>query len=871
MPSLPALRRTAFGALALVVAVAVVLGVLVGSMIQRPRPDYSGERSLPGLGGEVSVVRDERGVPHIYADTSADLFKAQGYANAQDRFFEMDLRRHITAGRLAELVGSAGVETDKVIRTMGWRRVAEKELPTLRPATRQYLQAYADGVNAYLSERRTPAKLGVEYVVLGQKYKDYRVERWTPADSLAWLKAMAWDLRSDYGDELARARLTGRMSSAQIRAIYPDYPFTANAPILSAQDWSPGSSAAVPQALTRTPARSGSPAGSAAYDSVTSRGADGAYAAVQRALDAVPELVGRGDGIGSNSWVVAGSRTTTGTPLLANDPHLGVGIPSIWSQVGLHCRTVSSACPFDVAGFSFAGLPGVVIGHNAKVAWAFTNLAPDVSDFYLEKVEGETYERAGAKVPLETRRETIKVAGGTEQTFTVRSTGHGPLVSEAVDTVADAGLQGASADKDPATEEFAVSLAWTGLQVDNTADAIFGLNAATDFASFREAARDFAVPSQNLLYADTSGHIGYQAPGQVPIRKAVDADSPPGFWPAPGWDPAYDWTGFVPFEDLPSVLDPKEGLLVAANQAVTAETSPFLTTEWDYGYRAQRIRELLEAKDKVSPADMAAMQTDTRNSFAPVLVKALLEVSVDDDFTRQGQDLLRGWDFSTPADGSDAGTSAAYYNAVWSQLLELAFNDELPTELRADGGSRWMQAVAGLLQRPRDAWWDSKATPGLIEGRDEILRQAMTSARLKLTREISQDPGRWQWGKLHTLTLRHQVLGGEDVPAPVRALVNRGPYSMPGGSSIVNALGWDASVGFEVDWAPSMRMVVDLGDLDRSTWVNQTGVSGHPTDDHYDDQINAWVHGEQYPWPFTREAVDKAGSDTLTLRPGKSD
>jgi len=846
--------------------VATGIGV---SLVRRSFPQTSGQLSLSGLTAKVTVLRDDRGVPQIYADNPQDLFRAQGYVAAQDRFFEMDVRRHITAGRLSEMIGQDGVEPDRVIRTMGWRKVAEAELPTLAPSTRQYLQAYADGVNAYITKAGSPDNMAVEYSVLAQSFPDYRVEPWSPADSLAWLKAMAWDMRGDYDNELTRARLSGNITAGRLAEIFPPYPMASHSPILSALGWRPhgaSSTQSVASAVPAVPAISKVPTVPAV---VANKSARTVYAEVAKVLDQLPVMVGRGDGVGSNSWVVGPQRSSTGKPLLANDPHLGVGIPGIWYQTGLHCRSVSAACPFDVAGFSFAGLPGIAIGHNQSIAWGFTNLGPDVSDFYLEQVRGDSYRRGRRYLPLKEHTETIKVAGGRDVTTTVRQTVHGPLLSDVIPSVAQAG-KSAPVEGKAETASYAVSLAWTGLLPGHTADAIFRMNIAANFAQFRDAAKDFAVPAQNLLYADTAGHIGYQAPGQVPIRASSTKGAPPGYWPAPGWDPKYDWKGFVPFEQMPTAYDPPEGYIVAANQAVTASPTPFLTTEWDSGYRSERIRTLITATPKVTPARMSQIQGDTYNEFAPVLVKALLGVKLGQDpFTEEGQELLRHWNYTQPTGRSSSSAGAAYYNAVWSNVLRLTFNDELG-DMKADGGARWMQALAGLLARPRDAWWDNKLTPGVIEGRDEILRQAMVAARMDLTTKLGKTPVTWQWGRLHQLTLEHKILGGDSIPGLVRAIFNRGPWQMPGGSAIVDANGWDASKGYEVNWAPSMRMVVNLGDLDASRWVNQTGSSGHPYDAHYVDQTDAWVKNETYPWPFSQKAIRDAGGDELTLSPDAS-
>jgi penicillin amidase len=831
--------------LALVVVVVLVVSIGATTMIRRSFPDRDAAESLPGLDAQVTVLRDDQGVPQVYASTAGDLFRAQGYVQAQDRFFEMDLRRHITAGRLSELVGPSedALTTDKVVRTLGWRRVAEQELPLLSSETRSYLQAYADGVNAYLAHR-SPGRLGVEYALLGLTLPDYRIEPWTPLDSLTWLKAMAWDLKGNYDDEITRARLAATLPVKRINQLYPAYPFDEHAPIVAhdANASQQQAASGVPVPVLRTSS------------------ARHALDLAQKALDSVPALVGRGDGIGSNSWVVSGDRSTTGMPLLANDPHLAPSVPGIWYQMGLHCRQVDEQCPFDVAGFTFSGLPGVIIGHNDRIAWGFTNLGPDVTDLYLERVLDDTVEVDGTYEPLTTRQETIDVRGGDPVTITVRSTKHGPIVSDVIDSAQAAG-RNATVNGEPDSTTYDVSLAWTALQPGRTADAIFALDRAEGWDQFREAARLFDVPAQNLVYADVDGNIGYQAPGKVPVRRASD-----GRWPVPGWQSRYDWDGYVPFDELPFVRNPKDGLIVTANQAVTDEVSPFLTDDWDYGFRAQRIRDLLQHQSKLSVADMSRIQMDNRNPLAPTLVPLLLSVDFSRDaFTREAQQLLRGWDYTQPPDSA----AAAYYNAVWRNLLRLGFDDELGVGLAADGGDRWFEVVSKLLTRKDDPWWDNKATPGAVENRDEIVRQAMTSARIELTRSLGKDPTHWQWGRLHRLDLKHAVLGGHTVPAPVRWLVNRGPWDLGGGTSLVDATGWNAHDGYAVDWVPSMRMVVDLGNLDASRWVNLTGASGHPMDDHYTDQTDAWAQGRSYPWPFSEKAVKDLSGDELTLRPGR--
>ena len=838
---------------AIVLVVAVVAAAVAGIVIvRRPLPQVSGSLQVAGLHDEVTLTRDARGVPTITARDPHDLFLAQGYVAAQDRFFEMDYRRHVVSGRLSELVGenADALEADKVIRTFGWRRVAERELGLVEASTRDALEAYAEGVNAYL-DRKAPSQIAVEYTVLGLQVDVGAPEPWDAVDSLAWLKAMAWDLRGNYDDELGRASAYASVRDvARVDELFPAYPYDLNAPILQAEDLATPTTAAAPGDVL----------------DLDDSGVQRALESASKALEAVPHLLGEGDGLGSNSWVVAGEHTASGAPLLANDPHLGISAPGIWTQVGLRCETVDEACPYDVSGFSFAGFPGVVIGHNADLAWGLTNLGADVTDFFLERVRNGRTVRGTDTAPITTRREVIKVNGGDDVSIEVRSTVHGPIVSDVLDLDA---VGRAPTPDGTAGGEYAVALAWTALAPGRTADAVLAMATAGDAEDIARVGRLLDVPSQNIVFATTDGHIGYQAPGRIPVRNVVPGAVPSdGTWPRPGWDPAYDWQGYVDPEVMPRALDPVEGFVVAANQAVApAGVGPFLTDDWDYGYRSQRIRSQIESAiargEPITVDDAGTLQNDQHNPYADVLVPWLLRVEIEDAFEDDGQQLLRRWDRVSDEDSA----AAAYFAAVWKTLLRLTFADDLPDGDAPDGGSRWLEVVRGLLDDPDSQWWDDRTTPGLLEGRDEILNRAMVTARLELTQQLGRDADEWRWGRLHSAAPEHPVLGGSSVPALVRNLVNPDPVDVGGGSSIVDATAWDASQGYEVTAGPSMRMVVDLGDLDSSTWVNFTGSSGHPGSSHYADQLDAWAHGRTFPWPFSAAATSADAADRLTLRP----
>lgn len=380
-PVRPRLGRR-IGLIAYSVFVGVVVLALIAAgvgvwFVNRSFPQTEGTIALDGLSGAVTVQRSELGIPTITASSTDDLFFAQGYVHAQDRFWEMDFRRHVTSGRLAELFGESQLGTDAFLRTLGWREIAEQEVAALDETTLSYYQSYADGVNAYLVDR-DKADISLEYAVLGLQNAHYEIEPWTPADSVAWLKAMAWDLRSNIETETERALLATTYTDEQVLELYPPYPFDEN-PVI------------VPE-ITDVPA---------ATETADAATAGIRWTEVADVVSAVSTLIGgTGEGIGSNSWVVAGDYTDTGMPLLANDPHLGASLPSVWYQAGLRCSVVSDTCPFDVSGFSFSGVPGIIIGHNASIAWGFTNLTTDVVDLYIEKLDGDRYWRDGQLVDL---------------------------------------------------------------------------------------------------------------------------------------------------------------------------------------------------------------------------------------------------------------------------------------------------------------------------------------------------------------------------------------------------------------------------------------------------------------------------------------
>ena len=867
------MRRRVIKAVAITVAAALVASAgLAVFVIRRPLPQLGGQLRLPGLESEVRVLRDERGVPHIFADTAEDLFRAQGFVHAQDRFFEMDLRRHVASGRHAELVGNVpeAIAGDKVVRTLGFRQVAEQEWPLLNAETQAFLAAYAEGINAYIAGR-SPQELAIEYLVLGFDLDIAVPEPWTPIDSLTWLKAVAWELRGNYELELQRAQSYLMLGDADlVDSLFPPFEQAGNPPILSIADLPTGFRLLAGHEMT--------PSGNYLRDVTTQARNVSQFPLLSEALapvlddaiktlSAFPTLVGRGVATGSNSFVVSGEFTASGLPMLANDPHTLLTAPGVWTQMGLHCNNLGPACPFNVAGFGFAGFPGVMIGHNGELAWGLTSMGADVADFFIERLHGDEFERAGTWQPLTIRRETIYVNRGEPIELTVRSTGHGPVISTVLD-VAEA----TTLPMDTRTDgDYAISLAWTALTPGRTADAIFALNTARNAADIQAAAALFEVPTGAIVFATAGGDIGFQASGRIPIRREVPGSPMAinGTWPRDGRDPRFDWQGYVDPEDMPRALNPAAGFIVAANQAVLPTgVGPYLSSDWDYGFRAARITDRLQRQiasgELFTARDFNLIQIDVVTPLAEILLPALLSVPIEDPHDAAGQRLLEEWSGEMYTDSA----AAAYFAAVWRTLLQDTFGDDLPPHAYPDGGSRWATKLERMLVEPDNLFWDDRTTLHVRESRDEVLLRAMVNARRDLTVGISKNPADWRWGTMHRLQVEHPVIGGSRFPNLVRRLVNLPTVEVPGGIEAVNAFAWDASSrNFRPITGPSMRMVIDLGDIDGSTWVNATGVSGHPGSRHYRDQMSTWAGGGTFGFNFTRRTVEEAAHHELVLRP----
>jgi penicillin G amidase len=841
--------KVLFGIIIVLIFLGAVTALVAPPMVRRTAkksfPAVEGEIQISGLDGPVYIYRDGYGIPHIYATSHQDLFFSQGYVHAQDRFWQMDFWRHMGAGRLAEMVGKPMLETDKFLRTLGWERVAQQELELLGSDELAILEAYSAGVNAYISETKG-SDLSLEYLFLGLLNANYEPPPWTPLNTLTWGKAMAWDLRANLDSEIDRAKLLKTLPRNQLEFLYPpypaDHPYIVSDPSTNKQDDGQGYNLADP------------------YHSYLP---DSIWQQVVKSLENIQnseadldQITGGGfEAIGSNSWAVHGDLTDTGKPYLMNDPHLGSQMPSIWYEIGLHCQDKTEECQLDVTGFSFAGVPGVVIGHNDHIAWGLTNVGPDVMDLYIEKTNPEhptQYLTPDGWAEMESIIEVIQIAGKDPIEHQVYITSHGPIIGS------EYGLD----DFDQTTglaipENYLLALRWTALEPSCVFCAMWDINLATNWEEFRQAAAHFVVPAQNLIYADVNGNIGYQMPGNIPIR----VEGHDGMLPVPGWNGDYEWQGYIPFEELPYSFNPSEGYIVTANNAVVGPDYPYLISEeWNRGFRAQRIVDMLEEAPKpINISMLKTMQGDNYDLIAPVLVPEILKLDFSDPELAAAQEILVGWNYQADLDSAPA----ALFMTFWQNLINNTIQDNLPGDFHIGVGSASKEIIRQLVNQPENPWWNDAST-AKRETMADIFKLTFEESYQELKKGYGKDPGSWQWGKLHTITFQNQVMSSFPF---VKKFFNRGPFLAAGGNEIVNATGWDPGNPYVIDWLPSMRMIVDLSDLSNSLSIHTTGQSGHAYQPHYIDMADLWRNIYYHPMLWDTDHIQRQAESLLRLSP----
>ena len=797
--------------------------------IHRSIPPLNGRLQLAGLRAPVDVRFDSFAIPHVFAISDEDGWRTVGYLQARDRAWQMELYRRAASGRLSELLGEATIAIDRRFLTLGLRRAAEMEWQRTPPRVRTAFENYAAGVNVALL--RAGAQRPLEHQLLG-----LAPEPWTPIDSLSIGKLFAWRLGDNHTAELLRYAMLQELGPKALE-LFPEMP-----------EWAPtilesGASEGKRQRAEGRRQRAGGK-GQRAYGEgeilsqgtvVKSHLTDPSYPRGLEWLSADARAM-------SNSWVVHGSRTASGRPILANDPHLAIEMPSVWWEMHLVSREL------DVAGVTIPGIPFVVIGHNAKVAWGLTNVGADVQDFFVEQLdEARRRYRVGEQwVPLTVRQEVIRVKGRAEPVrFEVASTRHGPLLNADQWREVRPGDPGES----QALEERPLAFKWTAIVEGISAAAFDDMARATGWTEFVAAVRRFSAPAQNFVYADVDGNIGYAMSGLLPGRVALD-----GSVPTPGSSADAGWAGDIDPANLPAVLNPPSGLIITANNEIDRQLSFVVTKDWVAPFRAQRIAALIADRRGLDVDAMTKIQSDVTSLSAGWLLD---HVEIPDAIAE-----LRTWDRRV-----DERPTSLLYHAFEEALWERTFGDEMSPALYDRfyrfAGSQRFAGLLPVLERADSVWFDDRRTPRVVEGRADIARHAARDALSGLQTRFG-DRQNWKWNEIHSVKFSHALSGGARI---LDWVFSRGPIPIAGDTSTVNKTTINMRRRYETSEAASYRQILDVGAWDRSLAVNTTGQSGHPRSPHYFDQNELWRQGRYRALPFTRRAVESAAASRLELVP----
>lgn len=754
-----------FSFLGLVLAFTAIF-VAANMYAKRSLPQISGEIKLEGLIDKVTVVRDEEGVPHITAENDHDLYMAQGYITAQDRLFQMDLSRRQASGQLSEVIGESLVDQDKFFRTFGLRRAAEASYEGYSDEMKEYLQRYADGVNMFMEEAISDNKLPVEFTLLG-----YEPSEWTVIDTLTIVKYMAYDLGGHWEGQVFRSYLLSEFTEEEAYDLFPTYPEGAPTVIEEGQiDWEQSfASAHIPDEFN-----------------------------------------------GSNNWVISGEKSESGSPLLADDPHLGLQTPAIWYQSTLQSNEQ------NISGVTFAGIPGIIIGHNEDIAWGITNVGPDVQDVYIEKINPDNpnqYLYNDEWVDAEIITETIKVKGQEDINHEVMITRHGPVISEFAHNN---------------ESDIALSLKWTALEATQDLEAIPAMNKASDWEEFDAAIEQFKAPSSNFVFAAKDGTIAYKASGSIPIRKNGES-----LVPVPGWNDDYEWEGYIPHKELPTIINPDEGFIATANNKIVDDLYPYhISNIWAQPYRQQRILEILNSKETFTVEDMQELQMDIENlqaeEFVPIFLGQLSKQTLSEQ-EQEAYTILSEWDF----EDDQAETAPLLFQTMLLEISNVLFGEKISDEMMElfEGKS---QVIDELIRRANEG----NEGPWIANngGLSEVIHDALKQTIELLSERYGDDMSKWQWGDEHQLQFSHPLSS----VSPLQLIFNSKQAIPVSGSAVtVQAASRNHKTGL-VNHGASWRYVIDTSDMTKAYHILAPGQSGHFKSEWYNNQFEDWITGDYH-------------------------
>lgn len=780
-------------------------------MAEQRLAELNGRLSLSGLQQTVQIRRDQWGIPHIVAANQHDMFFAQGVVHAQDRLWQMALNRQIASGRLAEWLGEVALPLDRLTRTLGFRRLAEAAWGQMGDQVQADMTAYVAGINSYLD---TLDQWPIEMRLLG-----IEIEPWHVLDCMTIGRLQSWSMSRGWSHELARARLLAKLPAELYAEIDPRY-------------WE-SNPATLPQGIELNDLILG-----AAVDTLLSGSAS----------------LGKGGaaGLGSNGWVIAPERSTSGHALLANDTHLPLTTPSIWYF--LHMRATDPVAPYHCAGGSIPGTPYVVVGHNDQISWGITLSYADCEDLVVERLDetGKLYQFGESWRPLQIVEEVIRVKGAADHIEAVKITHHGPVVSQVL----------------PSNQQV-LSLQATSLQDNKLFRGIAGLGRAADWCRFLDAIHEIESPSLNILYADTAGNIGYALTGHVPIRTEGD-----GRIPALGYTGTQEWSGFIPIDEMPRALNPEQGYIVSCNHKIVPDDFPYdLGDGWFNGWRAKRLVDLIEGQEKISADDCARWQRDFVSLPGQALQARLADFETADPQAQMSWELFRDWDGELGVE-SVGGTVYQVFTRLLSEaILRPLLGEALFTDLLGAGPhpvlypisefyGRWSVTLLRLLDDPTSRWLPSGET-----GRRALFTRCFAETTGWLSDHLDKNPQKWHWGRLHQVRFPH-ALGQQEILDPI---FSHGPYPIGGDTDTVTqtaSLPIVSAAGHVYEHngvSPSFLQVIDMGDMAHARAMAPPGQSGQLGSIHYGDLIELWLAGDYFPVLWTDEQIAQAWRSELTL------
>jgi penicillin G amidase len=840
--SLNPVLKNIFGIIILLLIVLLTIGVLFNKLTKKSFYDESGIKKIKGISSKVNIYKSELGVSQIFAENESDMYFSLGYMHAQDRLWQMDLSRRVAEGRLSEILGKDVLDYDILFRTIGIDKFAMKQYDKLSLKSKSILSAYCSGVNYFIEQNSK--QLPIEFDIL-----NYKPEEWTPQNSLMLIRLMGWELNLSWYTDVMFGEIVKKFGLEKAKDFFPDYP--EDAPFIFN-----GSSEKLKSDSSKT-------------NKISLN--DFQYRDVEKNYSSVYELGKNyfdlskdyriyfgidGTHVGSNAWVISGNKTESGKPMLANDPHLALMAPSKWYEVSIY----DNQKKYSVCGFSIPGVPGIAIGHNDIIAWGLTNLMCDDSDFFILKkdsADAKKYIFKNEILNLDSSLETVKIKGSPDDfVFTSYSTKLGPVVSNLNKT----GFTNNQKFKTESPDEI-LTFRWTGFEFSDELETFYKINNAKSWNDFQNALKTFGTPALDFVYADTSGNIASQAAGLIPVRQNFSEEALANF-PSNG---ETDWSGFIPFTDLPVTVNPTDGYIVTANNKPVKNYKYYISNLYEPPYRAERIEELIKSNSVVTENEVKLMQRDVYSIQAKDFCKYLFEAFGDSanltSDIKNYLDLLKQWDYEFKTNSTASGLFAQFEIELYKNLYKDVLGDEL-FENYLFLKNVPVRNTVKLLKQNSSVVFENNFT------KEQIIRKSFYDAISALISKYGSDVNKWQWGELHKVYMKHPL----GVIPSLSSMLNIGPFKISGSGTTINNLEYNFFAAlktgeFECYLGPSMRMIVDLSNVKRYLSIIPTGESGQPLHNNYEDQARLWLHGDYKEVSTDFEDLKKENLKLLSLEP----